>query len=1189
MSTTVSANTAAPTDWRVLPLQADGRSLIEASAGTGKTWTMAALYLRLLLEREITPRQILVATFTDAAASELRERIRQRVLLAEYRASQTAFEDSEDSALQWLDQRWQDDAQRQKDLLRLRLARAELDMAPISTLHGVCARVLREHPFETGRRLSGAELIDEGELLDTLLDDYWRELLQRDAPLPSHEQWLYQLGRKGLRQYSQVLLRPDVEPLAEQTEPARPRLLAQPEGLATLQACLDETGLFKANSTLARALPRLIELLAREDGLLALSADDAEDLQKPLSGQITKAFLERPQVSALQSVLDWVARWRAWQAHEALRRWIEELRGRRRVQMETRHVLSFDAQLQVVHAALHAAGSVLPDLLWQRWPVAMVDEFQDTDGLQYGILDRVYRTPDDKPRGRLVMIGDPKQAIYRFRGGDVHTYLRAAASADADAQLSLAVNRRSTVAYVDACNQWYAACGMALSRDAQHPIRYRPVQAVRTDIDASSPSPAALQIHVLTQPEASSEARVNQALLACARHLVALLRDGTNSVQPGDIAVLLPQNSHIEQLRALLIERAVPCVGAGRQSVFQSEWASELQLLLYALHHPRDRRARAAALATRLLGFDWAALCALTDQEAEQAMLERRFAHWRQLWRQRGVVALIDAVLGEAVPRLGSVGQAERAATDLRQLGELLQQFSERTSGETQLLQWLDAQRSGTADSDPDAADERELRLESDARRVRLMTLHTSKGLEFPVVLLPMMWAHRHRAEMLALWHIEGRERLQVGWDDEAKARSAQEGQDERFRVLYVALTRARDACHVYAMPPDRRKDARSAQPETDPHRSAWDASLDAALTTARTQHPGLPAWQALQRLCPAVGIEIDEWAWPEACLPSANTEVIPHAARSEPPPVLQQRVWSFSRLHEGEHSANVEMPAEDERIAQPNVLQTSDDSADDAPDPQLRELAQWRGTGFGNAVHSFLQLLPAGTAATQALDLLRSCLGSQGVMSASVVTPDNAIERLAARLDAGLRAPLWASRSSFCLADLHASVQRREMDFHFVLQGAQMSRLRAVCAEHGESHLLPAALPEVALRGLMTGSMDLVFAHDGKVHVLDYKTNRLGADRREDYRAPALQAAMDASHYGFQALLYSVALQRYLRQRGGSWALGEAIYLFLRAVGLDRREPTLGIWQRQFDEDFLHAVDQVFAAADGARVGEAS
>ena len=147
------------------------------------------------------------------------------------------------------------------------------------------------------------------------------------------------------------------------------------------------------------------------------------------------------------------------------------------------------------------------------------------------------------------------------------------------------------------------------------------------------------------------------------------------------------------------------------------------------------------------------------------------------------------------------------------------------------------------------------------------------------------------------------------------------------------------------------------------------------------------------------------------------------------------------------------------------------------------------------------------------------------------------------------------------------------------------MGRLRAVCAEHGEASLLPATLPEAALRGLMTGSMDLVFAHEGQVHVLDYKTNRLGMDRREDYRAPALQAAMDASHYGFQALLYSLALQRYLRQRGGSWVLGEAIYLFLRAVGLDGKEPTLGIWHRRFDADFLRAVDQVFARTNALSV----
>jgi exodeoxyribonuclease V beta subunit len=1184
MSAVDTPITSPPADWRGLPLQAGGRSLIEASAGTGKTWTMAALYLRLLLEQGCTPRQILVATFTDAAASELRERIRQRVLQAEYHASFGPADAGEDSVLQWLDQRWLDATQRQQDLLQLRLARAELDLAPMSTLHGVCARILREHPFETGRRLSGAELIDEGELLDDLIDDYWRELLQREAPLAVHEQWLYQRGRDTLRRESQILLRPDVEPLAPCLEPPRPRLLATREGQASLQACLDRPGLFRANSTLARALPRLIELLAREDGLLTLTDDEAENLQKPLSGQITKAFEQDADVLVLQTVLEWLTRWREWLAQDALRRWIAHLRERRHAAMETRHVLSFDAQLQVVHAALLAPDSVLSDLLFQRWPVAMVDEFQDTDGLQYGILDRLYRAADGEPRGRLVMIGDPKQAIYRFRGGDVQTYLRAASTTSADARLSLVVNRRSTPAYVEACNQWYAACGLALSCDPGHSIHYRPVRAA-SSADASTAGHAspALHVHVWTAPEPNSDSRVSHALRACARHIVALLSDVAQKIAPGDIAVLLPQNSHIEQLRALLIERGVPCVGAGRQSVFQSEWASELQLLLHALHRPRERRARAAALATRLLGYDWSALCALADQEDRQRELEQRFAHWRQLWRQRGVLALVDAVLRESVPQLGSAAQAERAATDLRQLGELLQQFSERTPGETQLLQWLDAQRSGEAGSDPEAAGERELRLESDAHRVRLMTLHTSKGLEFQVVLLPLMWAHRQRSEKLVLWHAKGRERLQVGWDDEAQARAAQEAQDERFRVLYVALTRARTACHVYAMPPGRRKDGRSTQAETDPNRSAWDASLDAALTRASALRAGMSPWEALQHLCPAVGIHTEGWAWPEANLPvvQATCEVQPH--RIEPPPAPAHRVWSFSRLHQGEQTADLEAPAEDEVLSVPNPLDALAERGEEETDSVLRALSHWRGTGFGNAVHSFLQQLPAGTMASQSMDLLQSCLHSYGVTDDDQA--ERAIERLAARLDDCLRAPLWPSPGSICLAELSASAQRREMDFHFVLEGAQMGRLRAVCAEHGESRLLPATLPEAALRGLMTGSMDLVFAHDAQVHVLDYKTNRLGTDRREDYRAPALQAAMDASHYGFQALLYSLALQRYLRQRGGSWVLGEAIYLFLRAVGLDGKEPTLGIWHRRFDADFLRAVDQVFARTNALSV----
>jgi exodeoxyribonuclease V beta subunit len=1171
-------------NWRELDLRAGGRSLIEASAGTGKTWTIAVLYLRLLLEGDTphTPRQIVVGTFTDAAAQELRERLRARLLWAESAAERRLRGEADDAEsdtagddLQWLAARWDSTARTQRDLLRLRLAQAELDLAPIGTLHSLCRRILADFPVESGSAFAAGDVIAESAVLDSLVDDLWRDLMQGEAPLDAGDELWIAEGRAALRDALRTVLAPGVgvraavidPPLSPQqmqalVDDAR-TLVAQPQWFA------------RSNAALLSALRRYVEA-AEADALDAFDASLVLAHADTLAKQLKPAALEdaevRGRLDRLFAALQ--RRDRAGAAHKsvALERYRLRLLVRRREQLLRESRLTFNLLLEGAALALRDRGSPLAARLRAQWPVALVDEFQDTDALQYRILDAIYRDAEGAACGRLVMIGDPKQAIYRFRGGDIQTYLGAAASADE--VLTLATNRRSAHAYVAALNEWYAAAGPVLGIDPTHPIRYEPVQSAGRDdayVDAGGlTGNRPLHIHYCTDDPIHLDLRRERALDACARQIATLLRSGAcigdTSLQPGDIAVLVPKNQQVERLRELLQARGVPCVGAGKRSVFDTELARELQLVLHAVDHAGDDTALRAALATRFGGRTLADLVALREDVDAWQQLRAGYEHLRREWQRQGVLGVVLALSRELVARLPRAHERERALTDLRHLGELLQEQSERLGGSEQLLAWFAQQRD--ARDGGEATDEWQLRLESDARRVRLLTLHASKGLEFPIVFLPLMWDHTGRAPDLPLAY-DTTSGLRVAELAEGRAdasrRARAEDQEERFRVLYVALTRAQYACYVYAWPPERQRDGRNTSPAIDPDRSALDATL------ARFQAGD----EAAVAQSPHVAWHDDDWIWPDSVYVAATSVATTLVARREPAWPVLEHTYSFTALVAARRGDREESAADDENAARDAALAELPEATTElVADPRIAALSVLRGADFGNAVHAVFERREPGVALAEQAELIDAGLRDYAVRPP---TGFDAVSAIGAIVERTLAVPLFGTMS---LGALAASRQRAEMAFQFVLDAVTPQALREACARHGAAALLPAELPVTTLSGLMSGKIDLIVEHDGRFHVLDYKTNYLG-DALADYAPARLSAAMDEHHYGFQALLYTVALDRYLRQRLPRYSradhLGDAIYLFVRACGL---APDAGIWRHRFDDALIDAVD----AALGAR-----
>jgi len=1169
--------------WEELPLTPGGRSLIEASAGTGKTWTISVLYLRLLLEQRLSPRQVVVTTFTDAAAQELRERIRARLLWAQRFADGTSsFGDEPQPDEAWLQARWSHapDAAR-ADLHRLRLALAELDLAPIGTLHGLCRRILADFPFECGAPFELGELVDATALREELFDDLWRRLVQSPGELSEEDSAAWSRGRRALARYLDKALVPDVAIAAPQAGLA---VLTTSANARRIRDWLASVQFKRADSKLLTRMTRLADVLdgERVDDKAArdLSRDLLAALADPLEKHLKADALARgDHASILEFTRDAAQRLPLVAIapfQRALVRYQGELREQAAHRLAASGQLTFDELIARVHDALHVESNVLAARLLEAWPVALVDEFQDTDALQYGILDAIYADAEDVPRGRLVMIGDPKQAIYRFRGGDIDAYLEARRSATD--VMTLDVNFRSSRAFVEALNEWFAHAGDVLSTDPAHEIRVAPVHARGRDdvytIDGQACG-CALQVHYLGEAPESQPERKDAALEACADHIVDLLsgahRIGARALQPGDIAVLLHSHADIAALRAKLQARHVPCVSSSRDDVFKSDWARELQVVLHAALHPRDDGAARAALATRLGGRGWDELRALAaDPDAwqrETALLRELDA----LWRRRGVLAAVRCVIEHASARLFARVDRERALTDLRHLGELLQAQSDALPGRDLLLAWLADQRDGDGDG-LDAADEKQLRIESDAARVTLMTLHASKGLEFNVVMLPLMWANVGRPGEIALLHDAADGRRVIAFDEASQRRHAQKGQDERFRLLYVALTRARHACHVYALPPDRPKQKNSRESEKDPVRAPLDAMLERLLHDGVQQAMSHVSWSTTPWPC-------SRQRWLAAEVGGEP----PRRARDEPVDAPFEFRYSFSALSQGAHAgAREDAAATDEGAADGDDASAS--FAAEPANPALMWLAPVAGPEFGNAVHAVFERRRIGVPMAQQHALVRHALRDENVRLRER-SLDELVPHLAARVQAVLDTPLLPSSGrSLTLGAVPAHAQRAEMEFDFVLDAVSLRELRRVC------DFVPGASTQ-ELRGLMNGKIDLVFEHAGRFHVLDYKTNRLGDGAHLSAYAPAsLDAAMDPSHYRFQALLYTVAVDRYLRQRVPGYRrgehLGEAIYLFVRAVGIALDvAPEAGIWTHRFDEALLDAVDRVLAGRAGAKV----
>jgi len=1027
-----------------------GRNLIEASAGTGKTFTIAGVYLRLVLELRLPVSGILVVTFTEAATKELRERIRKRLKEAE-----SAFEQggSDDPLLAGLLCSFPDHAAPRR---LLATAVRSFDEAAIFTIHGFCQRMLQENPFESGSLCNTELLTDQSSILGEIAQDYWR-----------------------INCYGATL---------ERVEAA------------------NAAGIFPSS---------LLSMARRVCG-------------DPFASVIPDAPGEPGDTA------DWLM---------GLKRGFfdylaGELPGRKRL----KNVRSFDDLLLDLHQALARPGSTLPGLIRERYQAALIDEFQDTDPTQFAIFDTIFPAAHQAP---FFLIGDPKQAIYSFRGADIFAYM-GAAKATQECH-TLLENWRSEPSLIHGVNTLFSShdCPFCFEEIPFSPVDAAPRERELLTEEGTGAAPLKLWFAPRREPGKPINKGDAWELLpeTVATEVSRLLRDGAGGklkigarkVQPGDIAVLVRANRQARLMQRALTRRGIPSVLCSAGNLFDSFEAGELLTVLSAVAEPGHEALLRGALATDLAGVSGAELARLMENEREWEQVLEEFRGYHELWGASGCLAMTLRFLERrrVRGRLLSAPLGERRLTNLLHLVETIHQAQiQGHLGMEGVIAWLACRI-----AEEPKREEHEIRLETDEAAVQLVTIHKSKGLEYPIVFLPFCWAEFAGKEQTALFHdANGRAVLDIGSAElpEHQLLARRENLAESLRLLYVALTRGKHRSYLV----------------WGAFKDAGDSALhyllhpDAEVVNGQLSLSDAELLEDLGRLVRASDGAIE-------LLPIPGVDLLPFLPDAVENPgfdfrrfrgtiARDWRVASFTSLSTRQHYA-AELPDRDEG--------SCSEPADPAGGEPSGIFAFPRGAKAGIFLHEIFERLdftaPPELLAPLVTDLLKSH-GFEAQWCGAVCSMVRSV----------LRTPLGEER--FILEGIGLERRSTELEFFFPLARLTSDGLReAVARCSGEAFPVDMAglfsrLSFIPVQGMLRGFMDLVVEHAGRYYILDWKSNHLG-NRVDDYDLPGMRREMEGSLYPLQYLLYTVALDNYLRLRIPGYDyeqhFGGIFYIFLRGV----------------------------------------
>lgn len=1236
-----------------MSIELSGTRFLEASAGTGKTYALATLYLRLLVERDLRPAEILVVTFTQAATAELRDRIRSRI--------RDRLAETSDVAV----------------AAKLRRALRDFDEAAIFTIHGFCQRTLQESAFESGLAFE-PEIVEKPEVWQrTLAHDLWKQLLE--ASDPAFRAWLghgagrtwefepdtlfdwiaHRLGgddeMKVLPERLETGAQGPIDPLVAAARDAwlafAERWHADRQEIRAM-LCSESAGLrgnlYKAVWVEESWAPELDDLARRVDA----AREEGGPVILPLPSRISKSFtrealergaknghlpLRHPFFDTCSVLVAAAGALDAELARRALalrRRFVDAVREAAAKRREAQHVLFFDDLLLQLRSALRGPdGETLRRTLRARYRFALIDEFQDTDAVQYEIFRTVWHDPSvEASGGGLVLIGDPKQAIYAFRGADVHTYLAARAQAKGEVH-SLDVNYRSDAPVIEAVNRLFGSIARPFAVDA---IDYRRVSAVPPELDrrpihVHGAGRSTSGLRVLTLRGGGAEGEVlpvrfgrTAGMQAIAYDIVRLLDSGATiggrRVAPSDVAILARRKRELDAARRALEAVGIPCVSRGEGNVFDAREAWELATVVSAWLAPGDPTRLRTALSSGAHGLGAAEIATLDDDSTVLAEVAERYAGYGRIWSDQGFARAFETwrAREEVTARLLAYGDGDRRLTNWLHLAELLARIeNDRGASRTGLLAWLERAIADETIRLELGGDASLLRLERDDQAVSLVTLHRSKGLEYEYVYLPSLWetfeprvrksksieegggrppALYHDPEtgerILDLGILEGSDHADHVALEKAVAAA------EHLRLLYVGLTRARRQCVVlwgrigprYAHSPLARlvlgpRAARDRIGESS--FAGWAGKLGHAEWQA--------AWSEIAgEAGDAIGLEdadrTDTGRWRSSAAPSQP--LVEPVAR---PLALRPLVTtSFSGLVRSSRRAAAVAagPLATGRDLDAEVeLRPSEPDA--VPDLAAEMHLFPRGAEAGTVLHDVLERIDLG--ALDPVEVRRVAL--QEVERSPLGT--DVVPKIEHVVRAVARTPLRAEPRPFRLGDVPRGRFVPELEFTLAASGESAGpgfsaeALAEVLADAPAGSPLARyadrarSLAWPTLSGYLRGFIDAVFFDGERYALLDYKSNHLG-DRQRDYLPDRLVEPMIEHDYVLQYLLYTVAVDRHLASRLADYDyerhFGGAYYLFLRGLAPEH-PPGCGVF---FDRPDARTVRRVAALIGRGAEGRA-
>lgn len=1143
---------------RTLKLDLKGIKLIEASAGTGKTYTISNLYCRFIIEGYAL-QNILLVTFTNAATDELKQRIRLRL-----KTVLKIFSNSNDNSLndEFLmallkDFNVKDENEQQLIINRLILAMRSFDEAAIHTINGFCQRMLSDYAFNSAQHYELNLIQNDKELWQSAIKDWWRQTSYTLSP--SHYS-LYMKAVKSLKEitYNSSELRSDskrvilpnniesIDALYQQWDELNATIVKikslwqeQKQGIKQF---FDDNPIFNK----AR-IHGVDKIEGHYDDLDAyLSAGNFNDLPKcfeliclsKIKSNVLKAHIEKLSFfdDSLFHLADYVLSEYAQvikhfsasaiiNAHDFA---VEETVKAKLKQQN----LSFDDQLRYLNQALESSTDLAKNI-HQQFPIALIDEFQDTNPIQYSIFQHIYQPQNDKS---LIMIGDPKQAIYSFRGGDIFTYLSAKHHAG-DQLYSLNANYRSTLQLIKAVNHLFTQRDDAFIYSDDMPYDAvvagfdNQAQLIRYD-----KTQTALSLWRLADDHSTTSAadNINQHV---ANEISTLINEGLDQkalinnapVKAADIAILVRNNFEGKEVADALKQRGINSINIGKDKVLQSDAAHGLLALLNGIDQVDNLQAVRNMLASRLFMHTPDTINNIVNNESNWLEWVSKVNQLHTLWLHDGFMSMFYSMIRilnvtQAMMRLSD---SERQITNLLHCAEIIQNQSKSLATPQALCAWLQHNINHPELS----SDEDELRLESDTQLVKIVTVHKSKGLEYPIVFVPFLWNCKPKSEKASFFQYHNEQNLSVvdfALDDSNKPsiNADKERLAEDMRLLYVALTRAKSKVYLVTGQVSRSKSNYSALSFLcHHHQTAQDLNIKRAdIKAYLNKHD---AYADLVNISKNSEETIDVTLLDlEPTMVQCNA--IQETSQQLSPSHFKGQInehWiisSFSRMTRDVH-----------QVAHGGHTKATQDDIFNFK----------RGGDAGTFLHHILELLDfSGDIKQQTIELFNRFAPRYYLESES--NQETVCQWMQEIVQTSL------NDKGFSLSHLSPNKRLDELEFDFSLNGVDIKALNQFLSHRtGQDG---SQLNIHNFKGLMTGFIDLVFEHEGQYYISDYKSNFLG-NQLVDYSPDKLHQAIIDRRYDLQYLLYSLALHRYLRYRLSDYNydqhFGGVYYLFLRAM----------------------------------------